>query len=299
MEKISDILKRVLKDKDLGNVDQLWQEVKSDPEIRHFLAAHKDEIPPEAQKTSLAVLYEFYNQRRHPDKVLAGYEPELFMNDGVISVRYKKTRQQQAKEDAAQKRKNVTLIDLPKQLRDVELDEIDQTESRIAALGAMGDFLAKVKAGDHPQGIYLSGAYGVGKTYILAGLANGYAGLGKKVIFLHVPTFIAGLSDHFSDNSLNQEINRVSTCDLLILDDIGAETLSQWSRDDVLGVILQHRMDNDLPTFFSSNLSMEELERHFAQVRDVDDRVKGARIMERVRYLAKEITVGGKNRRRR
>ena len=60
----------------------------------------------------------------------------------------------------------------------------------------------------------------------------------------------AGLASHFGDNSLQDEIRRLSGCDLLILDDIGAETLSQWSRDDVLGVILQARMDNVLPTFF-------------------------------------------------
>jgi primosomal protein DnaI len=121
--------------------------------------------------------------------------------------------------------------------------------------------------------------------------------MGGRVIFLHMPTFIAGLSSHFGDNSLQTEIQRLAACDVLILDDIGAETLSPWSRDDVLGVILQARMDNDLPTFFSSNFDMKALESHFSATKNADDPVKAARLMQRVRYLAKEVVVYGNNRR--
>lgn len=39
------------------------------------------------------------------------------------------------------------------------------------------------------------------------------------------------------------------TCDVLLIDDIGAENNSPWSRDEVLGTILQYRMDSDLTTF--------------------------------------------------
>ena len=83
----------------------------------------------------------------------------------------------------------------------------------------------------------------------------------------------------------------------MIFDDIGAETLSEWSRDDVLGVILQKRMDNVLPTFFSSNMTMDGLNEHFAKTRNSVDEVKARRLMERVRFLSKEVFVGGKNRR--
>ena len=30
---------------------------------------------------------------------------------------------------------------------------------------------------------------------------------------------------------------------MLLLDDIGAETVTEWSRDEVLGTILQYRME--------------------------------------------------------
>ena len=103
----------------------------------------------------------------------------------------------------------------------------------------------------HAKGLYLEGDFGVGKTYMMAGLANGLAQEGNEVIFLHVPSFIAGLSDHFKDNSLTDKIMKIATATIVIFDDIGAESLTEWSRDEVLGVILQRRMDNQLPTFFT------------------------------------------------
>lgn len=216
----------------------------------------------------------------------------------MIDVRYTPTA---AKIEADREKTiehHLELIDLPERLHNVRLSQIDIDEGRKEVLSLIGEFLSKYKKNPHQQGLYLSGDFGRGKTYILAGLANQVAKENKNVVFLHVPTFIASLSSHFEDNSLQQEIRRVADADLLILDDIGAESLSQWSRDDVLGVILQARMDNVLPTFFSSNLDMNDLEEHFAETKNSVDKVKAARIMQRIRFLAKEVVVFGPNRRK-
>jgi primosomal protein DnaI len=75
--------------------------------------------------------------------------------------------------------------------------------------------------------------------------------------------------------------------------------MSSWVRDDILGVILQYRMQEQLPTFFSSNFNMLQLENEHLRVtqRGEDEPLKAKRIMERVRFLAKEINMIGKNRR--
>lgn len=96
---------------------------------------------------------------------------------------------------------------------------------------------------------------------------------------------------------MQDEIRRLSECDLLILDDIGAETLSQWSRDDVLGVILQARMDNVLPTFFSPTWIWKLLSRILKKQGMRPDPVKARRLMQRIRFLAKEVVVSGPDRR--
>ncbi|MEB3365487.1 primosomal protein DnaI [Lactobacillus sp. R2/2] len=187
------------------------------------------------------------------------------------------------------------LINLPEGLHDIRLSQIELTPARKEVMAAIQKFLYHYARDIHQKGLYLSGNFGIGKTYILAGLANQVAAMNKYVVFLHVPTFIASLASHFNDNSLQDEVQKIANCDLLILDDIGAENLSQWSRDEVLAVILQARMDNVLPTFFSSNFAMNDLEDHFKETKNAIEPVKAARLMERIHSLATEIVISGHN----
>ena len=60
------------------------------------------------------------------------------------------------------------------------------------------------------------------------------------------------------DDNYEERFDMVKEANLLLLDDIGAEKLSDWARDEVLGVILQYRMEEHLPTFFTSNLSLNQ-----------------------------------------
>lgn len=298
MEPIDKVIKKIVKERNLGDEQSLISQALHDPDVQAFLTANANKIDQKMVQNSMSNLYEYYSQKHTANKVMAGYAPQLFLNGKVIDIRYvpTKTKLAQDRKQAAERR--LQLIDVPTRLHDVSLSEIDVNDDRKQVLTLIYDFLRKYKQDPDVQGLYLSGDYGVGKTYILAGLANYVVtNMNKNVVFLHVPTFIAGLASHFDDNSLQSEIRRLSECDLLILDDIGAESLSQWSRDDVLGVILQARMDNVLPTFFSSNLDMEALESHFEETRNATDPVKARRLMQRVRFLAKEVVVSGPDRR--
>ena len=77
-------------------------------------------------------------------------------------------------------------------------------------------------------------------------------------------------------------------CDVLLLDDIGAENNSAWARDEVLGTILQHGMNNDLTTFFTSNFTINELEQVLSETSKGSDIIKARRIIERIKYLTVE-----------
>ena len=84
-----------------------------------------------------------------------------------------------------------------------------------------------------------------------------------------------------------------------MFDDIGAESVSSWARDEVIGPILQHRMLQKLPTFFTSNFNLSQLEQHLAySQRGEEEKVKAARIIERIRYLAEPVFIDGENKRR-
>jgi len=78
---------------------------------------------------------------------------------------------------------------------------------------------------------------------------------------------------------------------MLLLDDIGAEIVTEWSRDEVLGTILQYRMEENLPTFFTSNLTLEELEVHLAMTNKEVDVLKARRIIQRIKQLTSDMTM--------
>ena len=86
--------------------------------------------------------------------------------------------------------------------------------------------------------------------------------------------------------------------DVLLIDDIGAESVTSWSRDEILGTILQYRMDSGLPTFFTSNLTIEELETHLSNTKGSVDIVKAKRIIERIKHLTEDLELVSDNRRK-
>ena len=56
-------------------------------------------------------------------------------------------------------------------------------------------------------------------------------------------------------------------------------------------------MQEKLPTFFTSNLSLKELEIHLAG-NDREGKMKARRIIERIKYLTDQITMIAENRRK-
>lgn len=113
-----------------------------------------------------------------------------------------------------------------------------------------------------------------------------------------MPEFVRSIKDSLQDNTVNEKIAYFKEVDVLMLDDIGAETQSAWFRDEVLGSILQYRMMEKKPTFFTSNYSLKQLEKHLAiTTRGGVEEVKAGRIIERIRQVSKEVPVFGVNRR--
>ena len=83
--------------------------------------------------------------------------------------------------------------------------------------------------------------------------------------------------------------------EILFIDDIGAENLTTWARDEVLCPILQYRMDNNLTTFLTSNFDIADLEKHLSSTKDGVEVVKARRIIERIKQLTDDIELLSKN----
>lgn len=154
---------------------------------------------------------------------------------------------------------------------------------------------------DNPKGrgFYLAGDVGVGKTYLLSAITNELAKMNKSIAFVHTPTLANNLKAMISvRGEIERTLNVLKRVDILVLDDIGSEGVSDWIRDDVLLSILDYRMHADKTCFFTSNLTMEQLEAYYAvnNRREVNT-LASKRLMERIRMTSKELTLKGSNRR--
>lgn len=146
------------------------------------------------------------------------------------------------------------------------------------------------------KGLYLHGTFGCGKTYLISAAFNE---LSKKRISTEIIYFPELLRDLKSDFDLfSDRIDYLENVDLLLIDDIGAEKVTEWSRDEILGTILQHRMTNYKTTFFTSNLNIAELEQHLIINSNIDENIKSRRIIERIKQLTEDIEIIGENKRK-
>lgn len=158
-------------------------------------------------------------------------------------------------------------------------------------------FYTDYQKNPHIKGCYLHGSFGSGKSFILAALLNELARKGVNTTIIYYPEMLRVLKESFYDDfDIKMELLKKS--DILLIDDIGAEAVTSWSRDEILGTILQYRMDSELPTFFTSNLTIEELETHLSNTKGSVDIVKAKRIIERIKHLTEDLELISDNRRK-
>lgn len=192
-------------------------------------------------------------------------------------------------------RENVQVFDVAKDIKNASIKNIyTNDKNRIEIIKAIKNFINEYKKGNNPKGIYLHGSFGSGKTYLISALFNELAKGGTTSVIIHTPELLRSLKDSFSTD-YSEKFYLLKHTPLLLLDDIGAEYLTAWGRDEVIEPILQYRMDEGLPTFFTSNFTILELEKHFTTVSNSIDKVKARRIIERIKQLSVEVELISKN----
>ena len=130
-------------------------------------------------------------------------------------------------------------------------------------------------------------------------MLNELAKLDKKVAIIYFPEFLRSLKESFNDDEeYKTKFNYIKKVELLLIDDIGAETTTPWGRDEILGTILQYRMQQGLATFFTSNFTIEELEEHFSLSNNSLEKVKARRIIERIKQLTEVLVMVSENKRK-
>lgn len=194
------------------------------------------------------------------------------------------------------KKKEEEAVSRDKDILNASLKDVDKDKERIEVIKWIKAFYDNYEKTGKNKGLYLHGNFGCGKTYLISALFNE---LSKKRVSSEIVYYPELLRDIKSDfDSYVDRIDYLENVDLLLIDDIGAEKVTEWSRDEILGTILQKRMNNYKTTFFTSNLDMEALQQHLRINNYSDDEMKARRIIERIKQLTDDIELIGENKRK-
>ena len=119
------------------------------------------------------------------------------------------------------------------------------------------------------------GGPGTGKTHLAIGVAHQVLKNGRAAIFLTVQRAIRRIKDTWnrgSSETESQTVRALTYPDLLILDEVGIQHGSETERH-LLFDVLNERYENNKPTIYLSNLTIEEVkpflgERVFSRMRE-------------------------------
>lgn len=119
---------------------------------------------------------------------------------------------------------------------------------------------------DSPS-LLMCGATGLGKTHLSLAIAKKAAEKGYDVVYGSAQNLMTRLEkEHFSNqrSEYTGSEQALLECDLLIIDDLGAEFSTQFTVAALYNII-NTRMMSGLPVIISTNLSPEELEKKYTQ----------------------------------
>ncbi|WP_370635379.1 primosomal protein DnaI [Lysinibacillus sp. K60] len=290
--------------------EAMRREILEHPHVQEFLAQHADELSYDNVERNLPKLHEFISQSteccgcdntEHCTNYLKGFLPTLRVVRNSIEMDYVRCEQKIREEERRDIANMIASMHMPKDVLQATIHDLSiDDESRVAIAQKAAQFVKITKeTGQLPaKGFYLYGKFGVGKSFVLGALANELASIKIRSVVVFVPEFLREMKNAIGDNTLNEKIDYIKKAPVLMLDDLGAETMTAWTRDEILGTIFHYRMAEQLPTFITSNFNYEELEHHLAQSQKGDiEVVKAGRIMERIKALTVPIEMRGKNRR--
>jgi len=230
---------------------------------------------------------------------VTGYAYLPKMAEGLLEFTYRPCKYLKSFNKKNKFRENLILYNIPEEIREASFSKIYKTDKkRYDTIIWLKEFMDKYKEDKHQKGLYLYGSFGSGKSYLVSAMFNELAKENVKSAIIFWPEYLRDLKDSFNSsykNEFSDKFNLIKKSPLLLIDDIGAESVTSWSRDEILCPLLQYRMDEKLPTFFTSNLDLKALENHYAITSKGDEVIKAGRIISRIKQLTEYKEMISKN----
>lgn len=109
-------------------------------------------------------------------------------------------------------------------------------------------------------GLYIAGSCGTGKTHLAAAIAIQLMANGHSVVFRSAEDMLQDIKSAYSETTQDAAavLNRLKTCDLLVIDDLGKEQATDWSTAQLYGII-NDRYESQRPLIVTTNCNEVDL----------------------------------------
>lgn len=221
-------------------------------------------------------------------KNLKGLVKVLEYSDGNVIQTLTPCKYQEAKERLIE---NYWIRDFDDELLSCRLIPSDVDEFRKSLANKMGRLIN----GKESKGIFIYGKTGVGKSYLSICLANRLVEQGKSVAYVNTRNSISNLRGYVINDKdkFNDLISKMKNAELLIIDDLGNEKITDWSRDSVLYEVLDYRLRNKkTKIIINSNYTLKELKELYR----VDNEVRSKRFISLISSVCDDVELIGVNR---
>lgn len=183
------------------------------------------------------------------------------------------------REQEERERQRECLMNKVRRYKDISVVDKKFLESRFEN-SDMGDkhmVMAKkyaenfIKYGTAQGGILLYGGVGIGKTYATACICNELMENGKTTLVMNLGLYLVKIRREWAEAE-NDVLNYVKTCDLLVIDDLGSENVSEFTKEKIFNLI-DTRYRANRPMLITTNLTPVEIEKTLG--RRIADRIAG------------------------
>jgi DNA replication protein DnaC len=106
--------------------------------------------------------------------------------------------------------------------------------------------------------LFLWGTYGSGKSHLAAAVAQTLAGLGTQATYATAARLWDWLREGYQTNSHADRLSSILDAPALVLDDLGAEKVTDWV-DETLFKIINYRYQREMPSVLTSNEGVNRL----------------------------------------
>ncbi len=135
--------------------------------------------------------------------------------------------------------------------------------------------------------LLLFGGTGIGKTHISLAIAKTVQQKGFNVVYMSAPDLFTSLEkQRFNQETPEQSIENILSCDLLVIDDLGAEFATSFTVSALYNIV-NTRILEEKPTIITANLTPSEISQRYSD--RIASRLLGC--YEHLRFCGNDIRI--------